>query len=379
MDIAKTKINNFKEDQTRSHPLITEDIINGMSDWVRVLDLDCNIVYVNKTMSEALKTPIIGKKCYEAFNKREPCENCISRKSMENVKTYEKEEIFEDKVFSVMSSPIKGSNGDVIAVVEVLRDITELKSMQIKIVEQNKRLNDSLNIARKLQISLLPAKLSKERVNFSYIYKPCETLGGDFFDIFEIDDDHLGVYIADVSGHGVSSSLMTVFLRSSINKNTHSPSEALEKLYKEFNNVRFGTDLYMTIFYSIIDLRNMILTYSNAGHNVCPIIFGNSDFKMLRKPGIPISDWVQQPNYTDSCINLCKGDKIFYSTDGIIEIRNSSKEQFGEERLLEALLNDDSKSCNLLNNIFCKACNFAKVERTSQICDDITMAIVEIT
>ncbi len=366
------------EKHDNNHPLLIEDIINGMSDWVRVLDLDCNIIYINKAMEEALKKPIVGKKCYEAFNKHEPCENCVSRKSMSDVKTYEKEEVFEDKIFSVMSSPLKNSNGDVIAVVEVLRDITGLKQMQKEIVNQNRKLHNDLDMARKLQMSLLPSKLPEGRVRFSFVYKPCETLGGDFIDIFDIDKDHLGIYIADVSGHGVSSSLLTVFLRSVINKNTLSPSEALTELYNEFNIIGFDTDLYITIFYSIIDLNNMTLTYSNAGHNICPIVFGNSRFDVLRKSGIPISDWVDKPEYTNNCISLNKGDKIFYSSDGIIEVRNSSKEQFGEERLLDILLNDKSGPDSILNNIFTKACNFAGIESLSQIYDDITMAILEV-
>lgn len=370
--------NKFIKEQKNSQPLPVEDIINGMNDWVRVLDLDCNIIYINKAMESVIKKPIIGKKCYEAFNKNEPCENCVSCKSISDVKTHEKEEVFEDKVFSVMSSPVKNSNGDVIAVVEVLRDITGLKQMQQKIINQNKELHKDLDMARKLQMSLLPSKLPEGSVKFSFIYKPCETLGGDFIDIFEIDKDHMGIYIADVSGHGVSSSLLTVFLRSSINKSTLSPAEALAELYNEFNIIGFDTDLYITVFYSIIDLNNMILTYSNAGHNISPIVFGNSRFEILKKSGIPISDWMDKPDYTNDYINLNIGDRIFYSSDGIIEIKNSSKEQFGEERLLDILLNDKSKPDKVLNNIFTKACSFAGIESMVQIYDDITMAILEV-
>lgn len=366
------------EEYKNKYPLPVEDIIDGMSDWVRVLDLDCNIIYVNRTMAKALKKPVIGKKCYEAFDKNEPCENCVSCKSINNAKTYEKEEVFEDKVFSVISSPVKNSNGDVIAVVEVLRDITAIKRMQQKIITQNKELHNDLDMAKKLQRSLLPSKLSEERVKFAFIYKPCETLGGDFIDIFKIDKNHLGIYIADVSGHGVSSSLLTVFLRMSINKNILSPAEALAELYNEFNIIGFDTDLYITIFYSIVDLNNMTLTYSNAGHNICPIIFGNSRFEVLKKSGIPISDWIDKPGYTNSCINLNKGDRIFYSSDGIIEVKNNLKEQFGEKRLLDILLNDKSEPKKVLNNIFNKACSFAGIESISQIYDDITMAIMEV-
>lgn len=354
------------------------DVIDGMYDWVRVLDTDCNIVYVNKAMAEYMKVPVIGKKCYEVFNKSEPCENCVSNKSLKDAGTYEKEQEFEDRVFSVMSSPVKDANGEIIGIVEVLRDITKLKQLQQKIMVQNSEMQDDLDMARKLQLSLLPSKLPEENTKISFVYKPSKTLGGDLIDVFEIDKDHWGIYIADVSGHGVLASLFTVFLHSTIDKNILSPAETLAKLYDKFNKIGFDTDLYITIFYSVIDLQNMEITYSNAGHNVSPVIFGSSRFKILRKPGIPISNWMESPCYTDDRVGLNKGDRIFYSSDGIVEVKNSLNQQFGEERLLDILLNEKSEPGKVLNNIVEKAFDFAGIKSTAELEDDITMALLEI-
>ena len=82
--------------------------------------------------------------------------------------------------------------GEIIAVVEVLRDITQIKLLQQKVIDQNKKLQADLNMARKLQCSFLPRQLPDDKIKFSYIYTPCETLGGDFLDIFKINDDHIG-------------------------------------------------------------------------------------------------------------------------------------------------------------------------------------------
>ncbi|NLC69322.1 MAG: SpoIIE family protein phosphatase [Clostridiaceae bacterium] len=349
-----------------------------MYDWVRVLNTECNIVYVNKAMAEYLEGPVIGKKYYEAFNKSEPCENCVSRKSLADGGTYEKEEVIGDRYFSVMSSPVKDSSGQIIGIVEVFRDITKLKHLQKKIMEQNDEMQDDLDMARRLQLSMLPSKLPERNLKISFIYKPSKMLGGDFIDVFEIDRDHWGMYIADVSGHGVLASLFTVFLRSTIDKNILSPAETLTKLYKEFNKIGFDTDLYITVFYSVININTMELTFSNAGHNVCPVIFGNSGFKILRKPGIPISNWMDNPGYTDSRVCLNKGDRVFYSSDGIVEIKNSLKQQFGEERLLDILLSEKSEPCKILENIVARAFNFAGIKSTDELEDDITMALLEI-
>jgi sigma-B regulation protein RsbU (phosphoserine phosphatase) len=357
--------------------LLIEEILDSMYDWVRVLDRNDNIVYANKAMTDALNTHLIGRKCYETIGRSSPCENCISRKAVFYGKPHEKEERIGSRVFSVMSTPLKNKKEEVMYVVEVLRDITELKALQIKTLEQNKKLQNDLSLARKLQCSMLPVEIQNDRLSFSFIYKPCETLGGDFLDIFRIDDDHVGIYIADVSGHGVSASMLTIFLRSAINKNTLSPSLALGELYKSFGSHNFGQDLYITVFYAVINTRDLKMTYSNAGHNVPTIVFNKDRFELLRVPGIPISDWVDEPVYQDKTIQLEKEDMIFFFTDGIVEMRSKTGEEFGEERLLK-LLNTGIEPAAVLNNIISSLYDFAGIDSTQEIPDDVTMALLKI-
>lgn len=357
-----------------------ENIIDGMYDWVRVIDLDDNIVYVNKAMSKALNENIIGKKCYKAFGKDVPCKNCVSRATILSGQPQQQEEHIQGRTYSVMSSPIKDNNGNIIAVVEVLRDITEMKKLQKEIINQNQKLKSELNMAKKLQYSLLPKEITNDKIEFSYIYKPCDTLGGDFLDIFEIDKDHIGVYIADVSGHGVAASMLTVFLRSSIDKTLISPAAALKELFKEFNNNYSDQDLYITIFYTIIDTTNSTLIYSNAGHNVSPIVLNpyTKSFELLRVPGIPISNWVENPSYMDRKLLLQKGDKLFLYTDGIVELRNNKNEQFGEDRLINILQGNTESPNVILDQIIKAASKFVGAEKYSKAADDITMTLLEV-
>lgn len=357
---------------------LVDNIINGMYDWVRVLDRNNNIIYLNQAMSDAIGQSQIGKKCFEAVGRSTPCENCISRKAVFNGQPHEKEETIKGRVYSIMSSPIRSTKGEIFAVVEVLRDITRLKEMQQKIIEQNTKLENDLDMAKRLQCSLLPKHFHEKRIDFSYIYKPCESLGGDFFDIFKIDDDNIGIYIADVSGHGVSASMLTVFLRSAINKKTLSPSLSLRELYEEYNRNSFSHNLYITVFYAVINLKKKQITYSNAGHNVLPIVFGKSRFEPLKSSGVPISDWMKKPEYSDKSMNLQIGDRIFFYTDGIVEIRGKGTGQFGEERLFKLLSNDISKPEIVLEKIFNAACSFAGVTDAGKVTDDITMAMIEI-
>lgn len=354
------------------------DIINGMYDWVRVIDKDDNMIFVNKPMTEALGSSAEGKKCYSALGKKKPCENCISREAIFDGESHVKEEVIDNKTFSVRSSPLRNSEGEIIAAVEVLRDITEMKVLQKKVLEQNRKLRADLNLARNLQCSLLPKELPEEKIAFSYVYKPCESIGGDFLDIFKIDEDHVGIYIADVSGHGVSASMLTVFLRASINKKLLSPADVLQELFEAYNLSSISSSLYITIFYAVIDLKTKTIVYSNAGHNVCPIIFNEEKFEILRVPGIPISNWLENPEYVNKSSTLGHGDSIFFYTDGIIEMKNTKNEQYGERRILDILLTDKSEPKVVLNKIVNSACEFAELQIDAEVPDDITMALLKI-
>jgi len=280
-----------------------------------------------------------------------------------------------------MSSPLRNDTGEIIASVEVLRDITQLKELQDIVMRQNQKLQDDLMIAKKLQCNLLPKDLRQDKVSFSFIYQPCEDLGGDFLDIFEIDNDHIGIYIADVSGRGIPASMLTVFLRSAIDRKSLSPSKVLTSLYKEFYSSNFDHEVYITVFYSIINITNHTIKFSNAGHNVYPIIFNKYDtsrFESLIVPGMPISNWFEEPHYTEVQLDLRKHDRLFYCTDGIIELKNDTQEQFGEERLQKILFSDTSEPSSTLNKIISEACKFAGIDDSSTVPDDITVAIIDI-
>lgn len=357
-----------------------EDIIDGMQDWVRVISKEDTVVFVNKSMRQALgNKDLVGKKCFETLGRTSPCENCLTRHNCSDWSA-SKEEIIDGRIYSVTSSPLRNQEtGEIEAVIEVLHDITQLKNLSSELQKQNEKLRADLSMARRLQCSLLPKnQLTTDKIDFSFIYKPCETLGGDFLDIFQIDSDHVGIYIADVSGHGVAASMLTMFLRTALNKTLLSPSKALEGLYNYFNMNGFSDELYIAMFYGIIDISNYTFTYSNAGLNVCPLVISNGNIRPLRIPGIPISNWVEVPDYTEKTINISPNDRMFFYTDGIIEIRNSAKSQFGEERIIQHLLENDLEPSPALSGLIEKAIDFSGKKDSEDIIDDITVALIEI-
>ena len=283
--------------------------------------------------------------------------------------------------FMVTSSPIKNTLGEPEYVIEVFHNVTRLKSLQEVVFEQNEKFEYDLSMAKMLQRRLLPAGSPNPSFDFSYIYEPCEALGGDFIDMYNISDTHLGVYIADVSGHGVAASILTVFLRSTISKRITSPAEALSRLYREFKSNNFEPELYITVFYAIFDLKNMILTYSNAGHIATPVLQSGKRkdaLKFLGSSGVPISTWVDTAEYTQESISVESGDRLFLHTDGLIDVFNSKMERYGHQRVTELLKFCPDDIYETLNIILDDAYTFAGIKNRSEQSDDITLSLVEL-
>ena len=364
-----------------------KNVLDSMLDWVRVIDRDGAVAFMNRAMRSYLGDNPDAVDFNEIFLQRPmrdagtmDYERVIS--TALNSSEYDRELSIGSKVFAVISSPLINELGETEFTVEVFRDVTRLKNLQLTIVDQNRKFENDLDMAKMLQRKLLPNASPNAKITFNYLYKPCDMLGGDFVDIYNIGKDHLGVYIADVSGHGVSASILTVFLRSTISKRMTSPAEALNTLYREYNKNNFESEVYITVFYAIYDLRNNILTYSNAGHNATPVLYNKArrDRQLfLTTPGLPISNWADTISYSENSIRVDQGDLLFLYTDGLAEIKNKEKTMFGQDRINEALSSMDGNDHHLmLNSMLENVYGYANINNESMQADDITMSFVEL-
>ncbi|WP_066500701.1 PP2C family protein-serine/threonine phosphatase [Abyssisolibacter fermentans] len=330
------------------------DILDGMIDWVRVVSIEGKVIYANKTLVKDIGESIIGSKCYTLLCKDDKCKNCISKKTIETGMSHTKEEAVEDKIFSVKSSPIRDEKGNIYAAVEVFRDITKQKNLEEQITSENIKMENDIEFAMLLQQKILPHKGEFSSIKVDYIYEPSKHLSGDIFDIFEIDDRYLGVYISDVVGHGVTASMMTMFIRQTMRaiKDVHKrPADALSELHKSFVQLRLDDDKYFTIFYGIIDKVEKVFTYTNAGHNCIPVLIKDDRIILLEMQGYPITNLFDNIEYKEKNIDLAKGDSLLLYTDGIIEAKNEQDELLGFEKFIEIIKeNKNDKILDIIQN-----------------------------
>ncbi len=369
----------YKSDEISACHFMTH-VLENMQDMVRVIDKKGEVMFMNKIMREHFGD-LVGKKCYEAINKTQKCIDCISRKSMEFLKPYNKEESFESNTYSVVSSPVFNENTKQVYSVEVFRDITEQKEMEKKIYEQYSKMKADLNFAKHIQNKIIPQNgIYGKSIDVKSKYEPSEFLGGDIFDIMEIDEDHVGIYIADVSGHGVTSSMFTMFLRQVMRNRKNrklSIEETINDLISNYKELNVDVETYFTVLYGIYCKSTQKITFVNAGHNCYPIIIRqNNEIEEVDVNGFPICSLIDQFSHKSIDVKLNKGDRVFLYTDGIIEAYdNVSNEFFGYERvykLLSASVNQPGE--NIISRIYREVKAFA----AGNIKDDIALVIFEI-
>ena len=195
------------------------------------------------------------------------------------------------------------------------------------------------------------------------------------FDVFEIDDDHIAVYIADSVGHGFAASMVTMFIKSvirTLDKITLlSPKKTLSELCKRFTSLRLEIENYFTCFYGVYKAKSKKFIFSNAGHLPLPIMVRDREFMSLESKGYPISRFFAKPDYEEKEIKLYSGDYILFMTDGVVEARNSKKESFGYERVHHIILENNKDVLEILDN---ELENFNDGEQT----DDISMLLINI-
>ncbi len=209
---------------------------------------------------------------------------------------------------------------------------------------QLKSIQSDLKVAREIQQTILPKnfRLFPDQHTFD-IYasmNAAKYVGGDFYDFFKIGDDRLGFVIADVSGKGVPAAIFMAISRTVIRAIAHTENSAatcMERTNKILCQESVN-DMFVTVFYGILDIHTGRVTYCNAGHN--PPIHMQKDKALAFVPltNDRILGALDDSTFHEKELYLTPGDSLFLYTDGITEARNKQNELFGEQRLMDYCL-----------------------------------------
>lgn len=246
--------------------------------------------------------------------------------------------------------------------VEILGDV--MKQMEQNLGTYVKKLTEmtareergraELDTAAQIQKAALPDSFPAfpDRTEFD-IYatmEPAKVVGGDFYDFFLIDDDHLCFVIADVSDKGIPASLFMMSAQTVIRSNAlmgKSPADILTDTNAAIcaNNKLF---MFVTVWLGILEISTGLLTYANAGHEPVVISRGDEGFEFVRGQKKPAIGMRPKVGFLEQEITLLPGDKVFLYTDGVTDAQVRRGEFFGRQRLLETLRNLDKDSCKFI-------------------------------
>lgn len=227
---------------------------------------------------------------------------------------------------------------------QIARSGNKMIKKQSKLSEDKAKTESELNIANNIQKNILPSNFpmfpDHKEFDIYASMTAAKEVGGDFYDIFLIDENHLAVVIADVSGKGVPGALIMMTAKTLI-KNTAQNGYAVDEIFNIVNKQlceRNSLSHFITSWFGIIDLKTGKLEFVNAGHNQ-PLIYSQKEnqFNFLKtKPNLFLAGF-DTTKYTKQEETLKPGDKLFLYTDGVTEATNETDELYGEERLQKYL------------------------------------------
>ena len=199
-----------------------------------------------------------------------------------------------------------------------------------------------LNMATEIQAGMLPSVFppfpDKEEFDLYASMDPAKEVGGDFYDFFMIDDDHLAVVIADVSGKGIPAALFMMISKTVVRNFAMLKEDAAEVLRKsnEALCVQNKMEMFVTTWIGILEISTGSMNCANAGHEY-PAIYHHGRFELLKDRHGFVLGGMEGAKYKSYEIQLNKGDKIFVYTDGVPEATNANHELFGTDRMMDAL------------------------------------------
>ena len=220
---------------------------------------------------------------------------------------------------------------------------------------QLESLKTDLAVAGEIQQAILPRIFppfpeNERELDLAATMIPAKDVGGDFYDFFRIDDDHIGLVMADVSGKGVPAAIFMAVSRTLIRTIALQGFEPGACLTKS-NNLLFKESIdsmFVTVFYAIYNIRTGELTYCNGGHNAPYIVKANGSVEMMPISSNCMVGAIEDWDFKDAKTQLGLGDTLVMYTDGVNEAFNSDYQEYGDARMAQLLKGQYGKDCRAL-------------------------------
>jgi sigma-B regulation protein RsbU (phosphoserine phosphatase) len=230
--------------------------------------------------------------------------------------------------------------------------------------------------ACEIQSGLLPKVLPQHpNLELAGAWQPARTVGGDYFDVVQLDEDRLGICVGDVSGKGLTASLLMANLQAAFRAYATpeaTPAAVCAKL-NAFVCGNVASDKFITFFYAIVDARRRTLIYENAGH--CPALLlhaASSPDSLCGQGGVLGVD--PEWTYADSTKQLVSGDRLLLFTDGVTEAENQQAVEFGSERIVQVAGPSGSSAAETKRRVMEEVAKFCNGEFR----DDVTLVVAAI-
>ena len=246
-------------------------------------------------------------------------------------------------VFDLESDNLNAYSEDDLSVLQLLASQVAIIIEKVELHEQlveKKRLQAQLEIARQVQLQLLPPSDPKlEGFDISAYIFPTEEVSGDYYDWVKVFDDQIGIIVADAVGKGIPAAHLMAFLRASLRAGVqigYAPHIALSKVGNSlWDSVE--DHQFITAIYGILDTTNRTFVYSNAGHNPPLLIKPNGEFKFVEYGDLPLGMF-PETHYHQHFIRFDDKQVLVLYTDGITESTNSEGEEYGQARFAKRVL-----------------------------------------
>ena len=356
-----------------------KDIIIGMTYDLSNIENEIRNVTVNNTLASVTGQMILSLICLFMVYRL-----IISplKSVQENIRNYRETKDSETVIANLKEINSKNEIGDLKNdVIELAEEIDDYVAKIESISAEKHRIESELDMAKRIQLSMMPRIFPPypDRHEFE-IYasvEPAREVGGDFYDFFLIDKDHLCMVMADVSGKGVPAALFMMGSKIVIKNSAmlmNSPAKILTRANESIceNNEQ---DMFLTVWLGILELSTGKLVAANAGHEYPALMRAGEKFEIIKsKHGFVIGGF-EDAIYMDYELQLEPGDKLFLYTDGLPEATNGDNEMLGIDGMLDALNeNCESHPKVILNGVKNAVDGFVK---EAEQFDDLTMMCIE--